>query len=280
MKIYEYRHPNWGIVFSKISRYIRQYAPSDVVWVDSIDESDLQIIHIVGLGEVEIAQKSPNKIIWQHCYKTAGDYPWDNLWMDSLMAVSFHNFRNYSDKAFNFLHLPLGYDETMFYPETPFDKRSNAVFVTGHLAKDETIDIILDACKKAGYLMLHTGENFKFDSVYYQYIEYLPEDAYATMLRNVPKYVFGLRQIEGFEVAALEGIASGAMGVVPTLPTYDWYNGIAIRIDLESSNLSENIYNILKNSYKINVNKEILEQYTWSNIMTKFWNEVCQLLKK
>lgn len=280
MKVYEYRNPNWGIVFSKISLYLRKYAPPDVVWVNSIDESDLQIVHIIGIGEVEVAQKSPNKIVWQHCYKTAGDYPWDNLWMDSLMAVSFHDFRSYSDKPFNFLHLPLGYDEKIFYPENRFENRPDIVFVTGHIAKDETIDVIFEACKSAGYLMFHTGENFKFDSSYYKYIDYLPEDSYASMLRTIPKYVFGLRKVEGFEVAVLEGIASGAMGVVPTLPTYDWYEDIAIRIDLESSNLVENIYNILKNNEKINVNLEALKQYTWSNIMTKFWNTVWQLLKK
>ena len=279
VKVFEYLHPAWGIVLKKISHHLRMYAPEDVVWVDEIPKSDLQIIHIIGTGEYEIAEKSPNKIIWQHCYKTAGNLPWDNLWANSLLSASFHNLKKYTTKQFNFLHLPLGFNRSFFYPRVPFEQRPKVAFVTGHILNDECIGEIYEACAKAGYTLYHTGENFNLGSNYV-YLEYLPEVTYADLLGTAVKYVFGLRRVEGFEVAVIEGIASGAVGVVPTLDTYSWYDGIAIKVDVESSNLSKNIYNILIDNEKIDFDAQILKQFEWKNIINKFWNSVWQSLSE
>jgi glycosyltransferase involved in cell wall biosynthesis len=271
MKVFEYINPKWGKVFHKISMYLRLFAPEDVRFVDYPGISDVQIIHVIGLGELEIISQSNNFVIWQHCYKTAGDYTWDELWEKAIFAASFHNLRNYSEKKFNFLHLPLGVDFDFYKPVTPFEQRPNIAFVTGHIASDECIDTVYKACKKADFLLLHTGENFKFGTNYF-HLDYMPERDYADLLSNDVKYVFGLRKVEGFELSALEGVAAGCNAVVPTIDTYDWYDELAIRLDVETTNLEENIYNVLKNNQKMKINGEKLQQFSWKNVITKFWN--------
>jgi hypothetical protein len=278
IKVFEYQNSSWGIVFKKIGAYLRKYAPSDFKFVDSIDDSDIQIIHVVGLGEIEWILKSKNPVIFQHCFLTAGSYTWDELWENSLFIASFYNLREYTNKTFNFLYTSLGYDENIFKTQKSFYERERAVFTTGHVAETECLDLIYQACKEAGYVMYHTGENFKFGG-YYHHLNYLSEFEYAALLQNV-RYVFGLRKIEGFEVAVLEGIASGAVGVVPTLSSYNWYNELAIRVDVNSPELVKNLYNILRNEEKIVINQQKLSSYSWSKVFTNFWNYLCQLLKK
>jgi hypothetical protein len=277
VRIYEYQHPDWGIVFKKIRKAFRDYAPIWVEWVDRMEDSDIQIVHIVGLGEVEVALKAKNLVLFQECYKTAGNYAWDTLWETSLLTVSFYDLPKETDKKFNFLYLPFGYDPNIYYNFNDYS-RANLVFATGHIAETEHLDKIYRACKRAKYLFIHTGEDFKFGELYL-HLEYMSEVDFRNLLNQV-SYVFGLRAVEGFEVAVLEGIACGATGVVPTLPSYDWYDELAIRIDIESPNLEENIYNILKNKERIAVNKEKLAQFSWANIMRRFYNELWQLLKE
>lgn len=278
VKVYEYQNPSWGIVFKKISKALRNYSPEWIEWVDNIEISDVQFVHVVGAGEVEIIRGCSNPVIFQQCYLTSGYNAWDLLWEKSLLTVSFYNLLNYTNKKFNFLHLPIGYEPNIYKAEVPFEKRSRLAFVTGHIAETEHIYEIYYACKKAGYTLLHTGKNFKLGSNYL-FFDYMSEPLFSSLLNDV-KYVFGLRVIEGFEVAVLEGIACGAEGVVPLFPSYDWYNNLAIRIDTESSNLVENIYNILKNEIKINKNEEKLKEFRWENILNKFYNILWQLLNE
>ncbi len=273
MKVWQYFHPDWGIVFKKIKHYTMKFAPSDVEFVDNKEDSDIQIVHVVGSGEYDVIKSCSRPVIWHQCYKTSGRFDWDLLWEKALLTVSFHYLPSYTNKKFNFLHLPLGYDDSLFYPREDFSSRPKNAFVTGHVMDTECIGVIYKACERAGYTLFHTGENFNLGSNYV-YLSYMPENVYAEFLGRNIRYVFGLRRIEGFEIAALEGIASGAVGIVPNEDSYLWYDGLASMISTESPNLEENIYNILKNDMNFQINRNKLAYFTWDFVINKFWKTI------
>lgn len=276
MKLYEYTNPTWGMAFKRISSAFHEHSPESIEWVDNIEDSDAQLIHIVGRGEYDLAKSVKNPIIVQHCYYTAEahalDYP--SIWKNALLTTSFHPLDTYTEKKFNFLRIPWGAEPSIFNRNHAWKTR--ACFVTGHIAETESIDKIMEACHNANYTLFHTGENFKFNSPLYYHLPYLNDSQYSNILRK-SKFVFGLRNIEGFEMACVEGLMCGATPVVPKLPTYSFYDGFANFIDM-SGNIVEQIENILCNSLEIESDEnKVNDVFSWNSICSKLFGEILEL---
>ena len=69
LKIREILNPDFGKAFKRISAALHNYSPTWVDWVESGE--DVALVHVIGGGELEVLNRTPNRIIVQHCYVTA-----------------------------------------------------------------------------------------------------------------------------------------------------------------------------------------------------------------
>jgi glycosyltransferase involved in cell wall biosynthesis len=276
MRIYEYTNDNWGRAFKKISKAFHDYSPPSVEWVNSPENSDINIVHVVGKGEERYLKQLKNKIIIQHCYFTAGidKVNYAKYWKDSLLTISFHNLPDYTDEKFSFYRMPWGADPNIYNLNNKY-YRPIKVFTTGHIAETESIDLVYEAAKKSKHKMYNTGKNFKWDSLHYQYLDFLPEEGLADLL-NHTQFVTGLRKIEGFEIMSIEGLFCGARPIVYDLPTYDLYKEHAIVID-PNKDIIETLTNIFRHyprSMSDSENRQIIEKFSWENIVKRMFKRI------
>lgn len=275
-RIKEYTNPSWGYAFKRISKAFREYSPDWVEWVNN-DKYDLKLVHVVGGEEIPFLQKDLDKtIIIQHCYYTTYYDKWDQFWKDALLTVSFHNLIDYTTEKFNFYRMPWGADPKIFYYDG--EEKYLDIFVTGHVAETESINEIFEAVKRTNKVMVHTGHNFKFGSKNYRYLEYMPDYALRKVLANT-RYVAGLRKIEGFELSCVEGLFCGAVPIVYDLPTYSFYEGLAIFIN-PNVDVVEQLVHHLSNPVSLSYEqyKEAVNRFSWQNIMGGFYNILWQKL--
>lgn len=273
IKIKEYRKQTWGKAFGRISNAFISYSPNWVEWTSG-EDYDLRLVHVVGGEELPLLKYDLDKtIIIQHCYYTTYMNGWESYWKDSLLTVSFHDLRSYTDVEFPFYRMPWGADPEVFYYNG--EEKYLDIFVTGHVAATESIDDIYKACKTLGKVMVHTGENFHYDPKYYKYMNYMSDFAFRKLLSNV-KWVAGLRKIEGFEMACVEGMFCQSRPIVYDLPTYDFYKGFAEFVD-PNKDVVEQLVEIMKSPVKEFTEdeyKSIIETFSWENLMARFYTEL------
>lgn len=274
MKFYEYFDTKWGKAFYRISEAIHKYSPDWVTWVNSAEQADVEIVHEVGSGEIKPIEDSisagKKTIIVQHTYFTSGYNKWDELWERANLTISFHNLPDYTKKKFNFLASPWGYEPSVFY-DKHFVKE-NAIFATGHVAETEHLYDVFLACNETNTIMYHTGEDFKWGGKYV-HLPYMENDKFNNLLNRV-KYVSCLRDIEGFEMAGVEGLACGATPIVLDLSTYRWYDGYSISID-PYSNIKDQLVNYLKINYiLVNYQEKFEKTFQWYYIINNIFNKI------
>lgn len=279
-KIFEYTHPSWGVAFKRISLAFHTYAPDWVEWVEDEKDSDLNLIHVVGGGEVPMLQLPKKKIIIQHCYFTASpqefDYP--KYWEESLLSCSFHDLTKYTTRKFNYHGMPWGADPAVFNLHPP-SIREFIVGATGHIAETEGIDKVYEAVAQTKSKMWHTGQNFGWDSNRYQFIPYL-HDTYFAKLLNHTQYISALRFIEGFELMAIEGLMCGARPIITQDATYDWYREHAYTVDT-TKDIVPQLVDILSNSPRelsAEEHTKIISTFSWSTIMHNFYTAVEEVI--
>lgn len=273
-KVFEYFDSKWGKAFYRISEALHKYSPEWVEWINSESNSEINIIHEVGGGEIKPIQDSlDNKkktIIIQHTYFTSGYNEWDSLWEKANLTISFHDLPTYTKKHFNFYATPWGYDPSIFYNKKL--NKINPIFVTGHIANTEHIDDVYNACRFLGLTLLHTGEDFKWGN-FYKFLPYMDNKDFANLLNTVT-YTSCLRSVEGFEMVGVEGLACGAIPIVLDLPTYRWYKGFGIFIN-PNNYITEQLVEILSHKPDINIQQDkVREAFAWDNIIRKLFLKV------
>lgn len=231
MKIKEILSPDFGKAFKRISSAFHRYSPNNIEWVET--NQDVTLVHVVGGAEIHFLEEFDNLIIVQHCYLTT-DYqniPWETYWKKAILNIAFRDLREVSSSDINFCHTPWGADTHTFY-NIESTVRDIDVFSTGHVASTEHLDTLFHACEATAKMMYHTGENFKYNRNHYRYMPYMDDLAYRNIL-NRSRYVSCLREVEGFEMAGVEGLLCGAVPIVPNLPTYSWYKGYGVFVDMD-----------------------------------------------
>lgn len=280
VRIFEDNNPNFGKAFQRIGGALRSYSPDDVTWVDNKELADLFVVHVVGgeefgkllRGEYDLSRT----IIVQHCLYTTDITvdKWQPIWKESRAVVSWNNLYNVIPDGTKFVRIPWGADENLF-SVTPSYNKNIKVFATGHVAKSECIDDIYEACKATGNIMNHTGENFKWDSRFYKFHSYMNDGMYSSLLGR-SQYVAGLRIIEGFEMACIEGAMTGSVPIVPNLPSYDFYKDFGIMIDMKLP-VADQLISIFNDEYK-SLSKDQIDyvrnEFSWKNVCSRFYKEL------
>lgn len=274
IKVWEYQESVWGIAFKRISKALRDYSPEDIQWVESPFNADIVLLNALGdLPRWLLDMK--NKVIIPHVVATmhrTADTNWIDEYKKALLTISFHPLHEYYGNGFNFLHTPLGADSRTFYRK-PELTREFKIITTGHIAETESIDKLYLACKRLNTFMIHTGQNFGYESAYYKYLNYMKDSDLADVL-NSTQYVSCLRAYEGFEMLGVEGLFCGARPIVFDLPTYQWYKGHGIFIK-QDEYIVDSLVEILSQAPKEISPDEYLE------ITTKFsWDIIVQNIFK
>jgi hypothetical protein len=277
MKIFEFRRNEWGIAFKRISDALHRYAPDWVEWTN-YENCDIMIVHVVGGGEIPALEMPKPKVVIQHCYFTASAHEIDyaKYWAQSIMAVSFHDLRKYTDKDIPYYGMPWGADDNVFC-RTNTGNRAIKVIATGHIAETEAIDKVYEAVKQLKQTLYHTGQNFGWDKRFYRYLDYMPDNEFAEVL-NGTQYISALRFIEGFELMAIEGLFCGARPIIPDDPTYDWYREHAYTI-VKDKDIVEQLVEILKDTPRPMDENErlvIVNKFKWSHLIGDFFTTLKQ----
>lgn len=277
----------WGIALHRCQKAIEFYVsqhPEKYKITKNWKEADLIISQVIGPGEIAALNGNYHKSVFlQHCHKTASpdtiDYP--SVWQQVKLVASFNDLASNTDKAFNFLHMPLGADPAVFDLFNHKGKRENLVFATGHIAETELLHLLYEAVQKNQKIMQHTGENFKWDAKHYKFNSYMSDSELVKFLNNT-QFVFCMRDIEGFEMLGIEGLFCGAVPIVPNIKSYDWYREWAYTVDVNTTPeaIVKQISDIL--SGEVAVPKfdigEIKNRFSWNTILSTFFSRIEETL--
>jgi|WetSurMetagenome_2_1015567.scaffolds.fasta_scaffold136423_2 hypothetical protein len=217
---------------------LTKYAPPDVEFVDDVKDADIQIVHVVGEGEVPlILRKQNNKtIIFMYCFltSTSGSEPreyWKDAYKGALLTMSYYDLptlmkEKYPDFEFSFYRTPVGIETDTFFLD-PVHRRSHSVVSTGHVDWAEKIEEWHDAFSFIGFDVVHVGRDFNYSRNFFPYEKI--SDTEMRKLYNNALYVNGMRVTEGFEAPVVEGTLCGARGVCFDTPNFRyWFNDIAL----------------------------------------------------
>jgi hypothetical protein len=278
LKVYEVPCNSAGQAFIRITKALRQYAPEGVEFVSNPDSADLVIVHTIGAGEVPDIERHLSKaLIMQYCFLTTPwkELDWSQYWSQAKGVVSYYDLPQYTDREFNFIHTPLGVDSDLEYmPAYKF----NTCFTTGHIAETEKIDCAYNACRQINGTLVHTGENFGdtlgWSEEWYRFRDYLPDSDYRKMVASC-KFVTGLREVEGFEMAAIEGAVLGTFPIVPDLPMYRlWYDEEWCEFIDMAGDVTQQLVKIFNSDRKITKNLSTLvkNKFSWYSIVNNIFS--------
>jgi glycosyltransferase involved in cell wall biosynthesis len=85
-----------------------------------------------------------------------------------------------------------------------------------------------------------------------------------------------LRRVEGFEMACIEGAMSGAVPIVPFLPTYDYYKDFGLYIFMDGD-ITDQLINIFDKSYVPLTQDQLYyvrDEFSWKNICEKIYKRL------
>lgn len=264
--------PHLSRSIKRVVKAIRDYAPEGVVFVSDPNEADIQIVHLVGKGE--LAQiKAKHVVLWQYCWQTSDVPDWRALWRRCDIVVSYLDL-----PAGNLLRLPLGVDPEVFYPDLEgLDGARYGLIGIGYVAETEALREGYEACQSLGLLFAHVGCDFSWGGVY-RHFENISDDLLRS-LYNRSRFALATRRVEGFELPALEAAACGTRPICFDTPGYRrWFNDFALFIP-EDDRVRDSLLSILLSQSKASrltseERKSVVSRYGWETVMRRFWSEV------
>lgn len=273
---YAPKKPFLSRAFKRILDGINLTKPSNVSFVENPNIADLIIKPIVNYKDVD--DLAEDAIIWQLCYKTAGENLefWNYVWRKAKLVISYFDLPVPPDVEYKFLRMPLGYDPNIFQAlSTP---RTADVLTTGYMdgKGHEVIREFVDVFE----VVHHIGRNFKYDKGYLNHESV--SDRHLVELYNDSRFVSGLRYIEGFELPVVEGMACGCVPIIFDMECYTHWYRYAVTINPQlpitqqliqyGRDINEELYDFLRE-----YNKEEAKNFTWQKVMIPFWERILKL---
>lgn len=294
MKICFQTQLHLGFVMHRIEESIKACTPDWVEWVDDWENADLEIVHMIGLGEIKdihsdplekdkIKPKIKNYVVLFHCFDAAGVHipQWETIFKKANMVYSFHPLdKIYPKLKMNFVLGPWGVNPKTFYDMGM--KKIYEIFNTGYVSGSEAIYESYLAARAVGGASVHVGGSINNevhdtpDPKYYVRKENI-SDFEMNLSYNQSKYVCGLRRNEGFELPVIEGALAGCRPICFNNPYYTrWFKDLAIFIP-EDNNVKENLIKIFKSKYKPvakEEQKKIIEQFSWETVSKLIFDNI------
>jgi hypothetical protein len=275
MKILELSDPSFGKCFTRISQALHKHL-KNVEWVS--DNPDLVTIQALGEPQARWLEERDisNVVVFQMNFQTSGVAleRWVEIWKRAALVVSFIDLPQFAPGVeFNFYRTALGAEPDEF-PINLTIPRETTLFTTGHIASTECIDAQFEACKLTNRVLVHTGENFNWDTRWYRFLPYMDQPTFANRLART-QYVGGMRLIEGFEMMLVEGAMTGARPITLELPVYDFYKGLALYVRPDA--VLMDLVRIFQNDYSPMTRDEVFDvrdRFSWATIIGKLEEEI------
>lgn len=291
MKVYNH-YPRDSRGVGRTARMMERYAPTRMEFVDAEKDAQLILLHVVGRRDhvrrtVEHTIGSHQRVaIIQHVLRSCqkpNAKEWEAIWAQCELIWSAYNLPLLSAQdgarfTTPFYHAPFGCDPDVF--RAPLGNSRRYVLGTASTSPEvESIHECYTAAKHTGRLQMHLGNSLQ------------PEDNIIEVFNNISdgelaqlwgqcEYVSGLRQIEGFELPAVEGLLCGARPILYDAPHYrQWYGPWGVFIPTYHTYLErmEAITNVLKEpvlpvSYP--ERNEAAQFFHWQRIINGFWERI------
>ncbi len=287
MKIYNYTRSN-AYCYKRIIAELQKYAPSGVEFVDNPDCADMAILHVNGRFHqfTRMAERFNKYIVMQYCLRSTRNPKtdmWKDLWENSHLVFSYYDL-NYEIKKDcgewsinNFMHSPLGADETIFHMDGRPKESKFTILTCGdvHYLKTESILDIIQAASRSGLRTYHLGDNMSLgDNVTCE--KGISDESLSEVYRSC-RFVSGLRHVEGFEMPAVEGIFCGARPILFDTKNYrQWYEPWAEFIP-EDRNVVYSLTKLFDREQRpitMEERREAVYRFNWKDIVTNFWKRV------
>lgn len=276
----------------RVARAMTRYKPDWASLVDTPEEADLRVLHVVGLQDMEEwCAKGPYALI-QYCLKTAEEHVsgaalnpesnpgrWLPIWQRAKSIWSYYDLNAYVRETrgveglSNFYYAPLGVDGDVFVPSEPVRKRF-IIGTSGYVADSEAVGECHSAARYVDRMQLHLGPRLPLGSGV-TYINSVSDEQLAEFWSQC-SFVAGLRRFEGFELPALEGLMCGARPIMFDAPHYRaWFDGHAEFIpEAEPAVVTEHLIRLFEQPVRAVTPAErshALQKFDWKNLVTGFW---------
>jgi len=231
IKIWSDVNKDWSRALHNNNKYIKQFAPDNIEFVESVDNADYKIVHIIGENELNLCYPFEKTIPFFYCFLTGSLYPtmfWRDVVKNVPLVLSYYPLNEWFEEKFNFYRTPLGVDVNIFKRDYRRQKE-NAVLSTGYVSETERIEAFYKAFSMLGYKVFHVGKDFSFGKNFV-YFENVNTEVIVD-LYNRSKYVNAIRVVEGYEIGAIEGGLCGARPICLNNNIYSyWYEDFPIYI--------------------------------------------------
>lgn len=278
----------------RVADALARYAPPEITIVGTVEEADLVVQHVIGHGSMQgwNMRDDQETAMIQYCLLTTEDSrstAWLPHWERANVVWSYYDLNAYLHARIdemgsggqamwsrcNFYHAPLGVDGSVFQPSEPTRKRFG-IGTSGFVADTEGVKESYAACKAHNLDLFHLGPNLGLGPgvLYMHNIG----DADVAEFWSQCRYVAGLRRIEGFELPALEGLASGSRPVVFDAPHYRrWFGEHAEYVpEVGHDEVAAALTELLSKPVRPVSPAErahALDVFDWRKLVTGFWEK-------
>lgn len=268
----------------RVVEALSKYAPPSIqVTADQL-QADLTVLHVIG-PDVVPPKRGAYAVI-QYCgYADRSNPAYQALWRDARLVWSYYPLEDAMPDAAFFMRAPLGID-----PEFRIQKRTAARNInilssgTSTGPAGEAIEEVALAVDRIGGTMVHLGpKQIEGMTTYPRCFQTQNgiTDAQLAALYRATQRVSGLRQIEGFEMPVIEGLAQGARPVVFDRPDMRlYYDGLAEFLPpCSGPELVDRLAALLKSPPAPVTDQErlhALQTFDWELIAGAFWTALLQ----
>lgn len=288
MKVYNH-YPRDSRGVGRTARMMERYAPSRMEFLNTEKGAHLILLHVIGRRDhvrrtVEHAIHSRQRIaIIQHVLRSSqkpNATDWQDIWIQCELIWSAYNLPLISAQdgarwSAPFYHAPFGCDPDVFY--APLGNHRRYILGTASTSPEiESIQECYDAAKSTGRLHMHLGNSLPSEEHVVDVYHNISDRELATLWGQC-EYVSGLRQIEGFELPAVEGLLCGARPLLYDAPHYrQWYDPWGVFIPYRPSCIERTkvIANALQERAKPVSDTErahAAQFFHWQRIVQGFW---------
>lgn len=289
MKVYIPNATNLSSAMKRVEAAMWQHLPSDLTSVDSVEEADIVIFHVIGYPETVAAvaalRSNQRYVLVQYCLRSTqkpNTASWQSLWQNALLVWSYYALpalQAEDDAVFDFpfYFAPLGADSEIFKPLAVRRRTKYAMLTSGYVAESEGCREAAEACRRVNRAMFHLGPDLNLGS-HVVSINGITDRTLAEVYQSCD-YVAGLRRCEGFELPAAEGLLCCVRPICFDAPHYrDWYQDSAYYIKEEApEQVSASIEAIIRNEPTLFTGQELADlrdRFSWERIIKNFWKRV------
>lgn len=272
----------------RIANALARHAPEGVEIVNDKPSADVYIMYVIGHDFADWAEEiisSGKRYACVQCCLTADPTlrysTWEWLWKHSALVYSYYDLSRYvRELDFNFYHAPLGMDDCFKHSNLNGHQRQS-IITSGYVSspRAEAIEEVWIAAGECSLPVIHIGPN-KVKGIgtrpnHVTCVENIPDEQLVWYYSGA-KWVAGLRHTEGFELPALEGICSGARGILFNQRDLShWYRDHAVYInECYGDRLVERLVEVFRSEPKPVTEDErshVMHRFDWKAICKGFW---------